>query len=339
MLNSECVFCGHGNGADATFCNQCGGLLELKRCDECDAVNKLSAPSCAKCGAELVIERDLFESIAAHEPARLHYAVADRWSNMGRGSSIINALQRRIDAAGQESVTAPIELGNRVRPFRGSVTLLSSAAQRMAHVVPVRIHEERARISLVNRVGLPLLLVATVCLTVYWAYSLPAPTMQAGRTNPGTIRTTTTPASTAAASTAGTFAPDTATISVGARSPTVQGRIRTSELKRDENVSIDSSRAATASVPAAAEASRTASQQSDSKPIVAHAPKREPRDPVPHKEASRTTMNSSPDTYTLLMRASSGDGPRDKPSDGDRRRCTSEIAALGLCALREDVKP
>jgi len=47
-----CSFCDHRNGAGARFCTDCGSPLDLKGCDQCDAVNSQAATSCYKCGAQ-----------------------------------------------------------------------------------------------------------------------------------------------------------------------------------------------------------------------------------------------------------------------------------------------
>ena len=48
----QCLFCQHLNPADAVFCDDCGGQLNLQPCDRCDAVDSRTATNCYKCGAE-----------------------------------------------------------------------------------------------------------------------------------------------------------------------------------------------------------------------------------------------------------------------------------------------
>lgn len=47
-----CAFCEHHNPAAAKFCNDCGWLLDLKPCNQCDAANHRAATNCHKCGSE-----------------------------------------------------------------------------------------------------------------------------------------------------------------------------------------------------------------------------------------------------------------------------------------------
>jgi hypothetical protein len=47
-----CPFCDHHNPAGAKFCNDCCSPLDLKPCNQCDAVNHQAATTCYKCGAE-----------------------------------------------------------------------------------------------------------------------------------------------------------------------------------------------------------------------------------------------------------------------------------------------
>jgi ribosomal protein L40E len=47
-----CPFCDHRNPIGAKFCNDCASPLDLKPCNQCDAVNHQSATNCYKCGAE-----------------------------------------------------------------------------------------------------------------------------------------------------------------------------------------------------------------------------------------------------------------------------------------------
>ncbi len=47
-----CPFCDHHNPAGAKFCNDCCSPLDLKPCNQCDAVNHQAATNCYKCGAE-----------------------------------------------------------------------------------------------------------------------------------------------------------------------------------------------------------------------------------------------------------------------------------------------
>lgn len=48
----QCLFCKHTNPAEASFCNECGSPLHLQPCEQCGAIDKRSAASCHKCGAE-----------------------------------------------------------------------------------------------------------------------------------------------------------------------------------------------------------------------------------------------------------------------------------------------
>ena len=48
----QCLFCQHLNPADAVFCDDCGGQLNLQPCDRCGAVDSRTATNCYKCGAE-----------------------------------------------------------------------------------------------------------------------------------------------------------------------------------------------------------------------------------------------------------------------------------------------
>ena len=47
-----CPFCDHRNPASAKFCNDCASPLDLKPCNQCNAVNHQAATNCYKCGAE-----------------------------------------------------------------------------------------------------------------------------------------------------------------------------------------------------------------------------------------------------------------------------------------------
>ena len=47
-----CPFCDHHNPVGAKFCNDCGSPLDLKPCNQCDAVNHQAATNCYKCGAD-----------------------------------------------------------------------------------------------------------------------------------------------------------------------------------------------------------------------------------------------------------------------------------------------
>ena len=332
MFSSRCVFCGHGNPAGAKYCNDCAAPLKLKLCDECASVNDRSAQSCEKCGADFPIEREIVESIPARvgETASLHYASG--WSS-AEVSDAAGPLQQNCRKA--EAVVSSIEVLHRARPLRGSVTPLWSVAQRMAHVVPVLVHEERARIGVVNRIGLPLLLAAAVTLTVYWAYPLPASISQDARASPQTIRTPAPSASAAASGAAGASITASAAVpSDSVASPVVQGRIRTTGPKDDDKA--NAAPAALDSAPPDVEATRTSSKPADSSPNVVRISKPQARDPAAAASARHAATGSAkpvPDTYKLLVRASSGETPR----DDDRRPCTSDVAALGLCAPRTDV--
>jgi hypothetical protein len=46
-----CAFCHHHNPAGAKFCNDCASPLQLKPCNQCDAINDLAATRCHNCGA------------------------------------------------------------------------------------------------------------------------------------------------------------------------------------------------------------------------------------------------------------------------------------------------
>jgi len=47
-----CPFCDQHNPVGAKFCNGCGSPLDLKPCNQCDAVNYAAATTCYQCGAE-----------------------------------------------------------------------------------------------------------------------------------------------------------------------------------------------------------------------------------------------------------------------------------------------
>ena len=51
MSPNRCSFCQHANPADARYCNECGGSLDLRPCDRCGAVNDRRATQCEVCGA------------------------------------------------------------------------------------------------------------------------------------------------------------------------------------------------------------------------------------------------------------------------------------------------
>jgi len=46
-----CAFCDHRNPPGAKFCNDCASPLQLKPCNQCDAINDQAATNCYKCSA------------------------------------------------------------------------------------------------------------------------------------------------------------------------------------------------------------------------------------------------------------------------------------------------
>ena len=49
-----CPACGHGNDADARFCDQCGAKMPTERtCASCGHLNDVDARFCANCGSAL----------------------------------------------------------------------------------------------------------------------------------------------------------------------------------------------------------------------------------------------------------------------------------------------
>ena len=57
-----CTFCDHRNPAGAKFCNDCASPLDLKPCDQCDAINHQTALNCYKCGAAYPVLFDTSEA-------------------------------------------------------------------------------------------------------------------------------------------------------------------------------------------------------------------------------------------------------------------------------------
>jgi len=55
ILPLRCLFCQHLNPAGATFCNDCGGQLNLQPCNRCGAIDNRAARNCYKCGAEFTL--------------------------------------------------------------------------------------------------------------------------------------------------------------------------------------------------------------------------------------------------------------------------------------------
>ena len=67
-----CPFCNRRNPAGAKFCNDCGSPLDLKPCNQCDAVNDQAATTCYKCGAQCPASfttPDATPLLAAADPA------------------------------------------------------------------------------------------------------------------------------------------------------------------------------------------------------------------------------------------------------------------------------
>ena len=48
----RCLFCNHRNLASARYCNDCAEPLHLQPCNQCGAIDKRTASTCYKCGAQ-----------------------------------------------------------------------------------------------------------------------------------------------------------------------------------------------------------------------------------------------------------------------------------------------
>lgn len=82
-----CSFCQHANPADARYCNECGGALQLKPCKRCDAINALDATQCHHCGADFT-----------RLPSTAATATSTAAEQQAQGrSSVVRAVER-VDA-------------------------------------------------------------------------------------------------------------------------------------------------------------------------------------------------------------------------------------------------
>ena len=50
----QCLSCDSPNSSDASFCESCGSPLNLKLCEQCEAINESRAERCHKCNATFV---------------------------------------------------------------------------------------------------------------------------------------------------------------------------------------------------------------------------------------------------------------------------------------------
>jgi ribosomal protein L40E len=53
-LQQQCLSCDRPNPSDAAFCENCGSPLNLKLCEQCEAINQSRAEHCHKCSATFV---------------------------------------------------------------------------------------------------------------------------------------------------------------------------------------------------------------------------------------------------------------------------------------------
>jgi ribosomal protein L40E len=368
MFSPKCLFCGHGNPADAKFCNECASPLHLKPCNECDAINDRSAESCYKCGADFPIKRMTIEAAPTSAedfgPAAVSGFEQKRQRLHRPAPDPVDTLQHRVRREARQVIAKEMEFFAHERPLAAAVTPSFPASQRTPQIFAVRVRETRARRYLVTRVALPTLLIVGVAIAGLLAYRHQAQVEnavnanQAARANGDATRT---PASVgvsprsdgsgASSAAAGATAP-VAAPTEDATSPMTQGRIRTTGTHRPEDetsASVDSAPAVPSSpsppagiqiapgtalaaptdpVTKATRAAKSIATQSHDKPLQTPA-----RRSVATPSGSIESTSTFPDADALAVRAPIG-SRRDEAAAADRERlrsCTEEVAALGLC--------
>ena len=91
MSSATCSFCLHVNPFESTYCNNCGGMLGLKPCTGCDAVNAANAPRCHECGRAFTVS-----GLALEAPASANaIAAAHAYDNGSSVPVVIRAIEPR----------------------------------------------------------------------------------------------------------------------------------------------------------------------------------------------------------------------------------------------------
>jgi hypothetical protein len=76
MPRTRCAFCDHENPSASRFCNQCGSMLHLVPCTQCEAINNEAYATCYRCGAELAPQKPIAQAVAqANADAERAYAI------------------------------------------------------------------------------------------------------------------------------------------------------------------------------------------------------------------------------------------------------------------------
>ena len=75
MSALQCLSCEHANPPDAKFCQECGSALNVKLCQQCEAINGAKAERCYKCDSPFVA-RDTKPSIAPSIAPRRRRVIA-----------------------------------------------------------------------------------------------------------------------------------------------------------------------------------------------------------------------------------------------------------------------
>ena len=366
MSSPKCLFCGHGNPADAKFCNECASPLHLKPCNECDAINDRSAESCYKCGADFPIKRFTIEaartSAGDFGPATVSGFEQKRQRLHRPAPDPVDTLQHRVRREAPQVITKEMEFFAHERPLAASVTPTFPASQRTPQVFAVRVRETRARRYLVTRIALPTLLVAAISIVGYFGYRHQGQVEnavnvnQAAGANADAMRAPASvgvsPRSGGSSAAVGATAPIAAPTDDVA-SPTTQGRIRTTGTRRPEDetsASVDSAAAVPSSpspptgiqiAPGPALATPTdpvTKATRVAKAIATQSQDKPPQTPVRRSVATPSgsieSTSTFPDADALAVRAPTGNR-RDDAAAADRlRSCTDEVAALGLCNRR-----
>ena len=152
MLSPKCEFCGHGNPADAKYCNECAAPLRLRPCNECDAVNDCMAATCYKCGANLLAEHWIHDGpleATAREsgvdfPASTIAGFAqERQRQRETSPHALGTAQRRARREAAQVVTNLVERFANERPF--SVAPFFPSSKGLAQRDRGRVREASAR--------------------------------------------------------------------------------------------------------------------------------------------------------------------------------------------------
>ena len=177
MLSPKCEFCGHGNPANAKYCNECAAPLHLRPCNECDAVNNTAAATCYKCGAHLAVVDWILEGPveATTQGSRVDFSTSiiagfaqARQRLHVTGAPAVGTTQRRARKEAAQIVTDLVERFANERPF--SVAPFFPSSKGLAQRDRGRVREASAGRYFVTRAVLPVILAASVAAASYAGY-------------------------------------------------------------------------------------------------------------------------------------------------------------------------